>query len=329
MGRWGMAKMNLGIEEGADAPDPQAAPAPANDNRAKGLSDPKVLDATELLAKKSPSHVKKALPGIASELGVEVEWLGDQIDQARADDKFIAKAREAAAVAALSPTDAGVLAAIQQAAQLTDIEYETQRTDIAKELNVRVKWLDEQVKKARPKAAKPKPESKGRIKPYKLDDMGNIISGSQGNIKAALVNLGVDVRYDLLKETTLVDGKPITDAIVDDLWLRIDKEEKFRPQRELFDIVLGAAAREKSFHPVLDYLNSLKWDRKPRLGKLFHVYFNAENTEFNSKVGSCLMITAVRRVKKPGTKWDELPILENQQGQRKSTGLRNLVGNED
>jgi predicted P-loop ATPase len=226
-------------------------------------------------------------------------------------------------------TDEMVLAAIQQAAQLTDIEYETQRTDIAKALNVRVRWLDEQVKKARPKAEKPKPKVEDREYPYQRDDMGNIIANSQYNILAAVLNLKVTLRYDLLKEKALMNGKPITDSLVDDLWLRIDEHEKFRPNREFFDIVLGMIARNNSFHPVLDYLNSLEWDGVPRLDKLFHTYFNAEDTEFNSKIGICLLLTAVRRLKQPGTKWDELPILENQQGKGKSTGLKNLVGNLD
>jgi len=50
----------------------------------------------------------------------------------------------------------------------------------------------------------------------------------------------------------------------------------------------------------------------------------ADDTEYVRAVGSLVLIAAVRRVRSPGCKFDELLVLESPQGQNKSTALRML-----
>lgn len=89
------------------------------------------------------------------------------------------------------------------------------------------------------------------------------------------------------------------------------------------DAVL-AVARKAQFHPVRNYLNGLTWDGKKRIDTWLPVYLGAEDNEYTRAVGSRWLISAVARVVKPGCKADQVLILEEGQGVKKSTSLRTL-----
>src|SRR5262249_1402890 len=89
--------------------------------------------------------------------------------------------------------------------------------------------------------------------------------------------------------------------------------------------IVGDLARENSKHPVRDYLDELVWDGKPRIDRLFIDYFGAEDSEYMRAVGSITMIAAVRRVREPGCKFDEMPVLESPQGTKKSSAIATLA----
>ncbi|SEI03408.1 VapE domain-containing protein [Paracoccus alkenifer] len=87
-------------------------------------------------------------------------------------------------------------------------------------------------------------------------------------------------------------------------------------------------ADRNRFNPVVEYLNSLQWDGFLRLDELFTHYFKAENAEFARIVGAKFLIGMVARAIGPGCKRDEMPILEGEQGAKKSTALNILAGDE-
>jgi hypothetical protein len=74
------------------------------------------------------------------------------------------------------------------------------------------------------------------------------------------------------------------------------------------------------------YLDSLVWDKQPRVDKFFSYYFGAKDTNYTSAVSKNMLIAMVRRVFKPGTKFDNMVILEGSQGLLKSSGLQALAG---
>lgn len=93
-------------------------------------------------------------------------------------------------------------------------------------------------------------------------------------------------------------------------------------------------ARENPFHPLRDYLDSVRWDGKARLDDWPFVYLGVqppadhENPEgfcqYVSAVGSRFLIQAVARIYRPGAKADCCLILEGPQGIKKSTALKTL-----
>ena len=91
-----------------------------------------------------------------------------------------------------------------------------------------------------------------------------------------------------------------------------------------------AAAAGNTFHPVREYLESLPWDGVSRAGRLFTAYFPcaSEDPEYLSAVGEKFLVGAVARVMHPGCKVDTMPVIAGNQGQKKSSGLAALVGDQ-
>jgi predicted P-loop ATPase len=85
-----------------------------------------------------------------------------------------------------------------------------------------------------------------------------------------------------------------------------------------------ACARDRAFHPVIDYLTGLEHDGKARANAWLSTCLGAEQTAYNETVGRAMLIAAVARVFQPGCKVDTVPIFEGAQGAKKSTAVKML-----
>lgn len=91
-------------------------------------------------------------------------------------------------------------------------------------------------------------------------------------------------------------------------------------------------AKDNPFHPVKDYLDSLKWDKYQRLRVWLSAFLGAgkwakqDNEKYLERVGTMWMISAVARIYRPGCKADHVLILEGQTGLGKSSALGILAG---
>lgn len=103
---------------------------------------------------------------------------------------------------------------------------------------------------------------------------------------------------------------------------------KLRVKPEAVERAIAVAADAQRVHPVQEYLQSLKWDRKQRLKLFASKYLGAESTVYTQTVGIKWMVAAVARIMSPGCQVDNTLILETPvQGKRKSSALRALVPN--
>jgi predicted P-loop ATPase len=85
-----------------------------------------------------------------------------------------------------------------------------------------------------------------------------------------------------------------------------------------------AVARDRSFHPVREYLASLKWDGTKRAAGWLNLYLGVEPSDYSMAVGERYLRSAIARVMQPGCKADCCLILEGEQGIKKSTALKTL-----
>ncbi|WP_298018257.1 VapE domain-containing protein [uncultured Parasphingopyxis sp.] len=165
-------------------------------------------------------------------------------------------------------------------------------------------------------------------------DQNDIPYRSPPNARRALQMLGVSVSYDTFANRYLLSGLEGFGPALDDAALtrlRLSIEERFLlafAKERFCDIVLDHA-RDNSCHPVCEYLDGLTWDGIERLDRWLHEYGGAEDSEYVRSVGAICLIAAVRRVRKPGCKYDEMLVLESSQGTNKSTALGVLAVRDD
>jgi hypothetical protein len=158
---------------------------------------------------------------------------------------------------------------------------------------------------------------------------------NQNNVRLALAKMGIAVHYDQFAGRVLIDGLPnfgsmLDEAALDRTWLQMEQRFQFKPSKNLLFTIVRDMAHLNSHHPVRDYLAGLHWDGTPRIDKWLTTYGGADDNEYTRAVGSLTLIAAVRRVRQPGCKFDEMPVLEcPEQGTDKSTALRALAIREE
>jgi hypothetical protein len=157
---------------------------------------------------------------------------------------------------------------------------------------------------------------------------------NQWNIEVAIRKLQARLRYDEFSGDEIVENLPgygprFDDPATINLRLKIDTAFHFLPGRELFRDVTSNIARKQSFHPVREYLSSLAWDQEPRIERWLIDYAGAPDTPYVRAVSRIVLVAACRRARKPGSKFDEMLILESSQGTNKSSALRALAFNDD
>lgn len=163
------------------------------------------------------------------------------------------------------------------------------------------------------------------------DDKGRIISNHHQNVRVALAKLGLSLSHDNFANVDLIQGLPdfgprLDDAAVRRVWFEMQNRFGFQPRKEFcWEAVLDLAMKN-TVNPVLDYLSGLEWDGHPRLDDWLVRCGGAPNTPFVRAVSAITLIAAVRRVREPGVKFDEMLVLEGDQGAGKSSALAILTG---
>ena len=172
----------------------------------------------------------------------------------------------------------------------------------------------------------------GRDTDFIRNKDGAIIKDSQDNVKRAIELLEFKLSYNEFSDKLLLNGQALEDRQLNYLWLRIDEEFGFRPGYDFFDKVVRHFAWENAFHPVKQYLDTLTWDGVKRIDNWIEVYGgavaeSADHEKYLRAISPLVLIAAVRRIRSPGCKFDEMLVLESPQGQGKSTAIQALCPN--
>lgn len=187
------------------------------------------------------------------------------------------------------------------------------------------------------------PQSTGRNRPLSPLEFVDFVETKAGRVSTptlrnttiAIERLGLQCRYNVFHDRYTVNGTAfgngamqVSDAVSRKLRLVIRDAYKFDPGSANAMDALQAACEANAYHPVLDYLDGLKWDGEPRLDKWLTTYMRAEDTPFTRGVGKLVLVAAVRRMREPGAKFDCVMVLEGPEGGGKSSGLSTLFGPE-
>jgi hypothetical protein len=208
--------------------------------------------------------------------------------------------------------------------------------EVLREWNARCEppWSEADLrKKLRGSPSTAKERRGGRLTFRKDKKTKAIVATNQWNIWLGLAKLDAELGFDAFAQKPRARWRgcdsPLNDAIRDDLWLDFDARLRFRPPPDFFDTVMRKVARANTFHPVRRYLDGVRWDGVKRLDAWLIDYAGAADTAYVRAVGAKPLIAAVRRVRAPGSKFDELMVLESEQGTLKSSALRTLCPDEE
>ncbi|MDO4212225.1 MAG: virulence-associated E family protein [Bacteroidales bacterium] len=83
-------------------------------------------------------------------------------------------------------------------------------------------------------------------------------------------------------------------------------------------------ASNHKYHPVRQYLNSLRWDGVERVNTLLHDYLGAADDHITQVMTRKTLAAAVARAYAPGTKFDQVLVLQGPEGCGKSEILKRL-----
>lgn len=97
---------------------------------------------------------------------------------------------------------------------------------------------------------------------------------------------------------------------------------------EAIQSAMQTEATINPFHPVRGWIDSLKWDGEPRLQFWLIDTFGCDNDLYHKTVAVKFCTAAVRRIRKPGCKFDSMLILEGDQDLGKSRACRTLFCDE-
>ena len=114
------------------------------------------------------------------------------------------------------------------------------------------------------------------------------------------------------------------DAAFVAMW--ITRMYRFSPSPEMCNKAVETLAQTNKFHPVVDYLNRLKWDGGKRVDTWLLDFLGVPLTPYSKRIARWFLMGMVMRVLQPGCKFDYCLVLEGEQGKRKSSTFRVLGG---
>ena len=95
--------------------------------------------------------------------------------------------------------------------------------------------------------------------------------------------------------------------------------------RENIQDALELVIHENKYHPIREYLDSIKWDGIRRLDTLLIDYLGAEDMPYTREVTRKWMVAGTARIRNPGCKFDNMLILVGSQGLGKSQFISRLA----
>lgn len=136
------------------------------------------------------------------------------------------------------------------------------------------------------------------------------------------------LRYNGLTECVEWDGVRMRDDHVTRIRLAIARD--YGPQFGAADTqdLLVEVARQRTYHPIAEYLDGLLWDNVPRIDGFLSGYLGVEDTPLHRVISRRWFVSCVARAMGKGerpVKCDNVLILVGRQGARKSTAFRVLA----
>ena len=147
------------------------------------------------------------------------------------------------------------------------------------------------------------------------------------------------IAYDSFAEMPVVMAQPpqrdqdAVEIIKGSAWSPQDSSRAATWLHQEYDLIVPstmvteamlAVAQQRAVHPIRRYLDDSRWDAVPRLDRFFTTYCGVPDSPYARGVARMFFVSAIARVRRPGSKVDTIVVLEGPQGLGKSRLLSKL-----
>jgi predicted P-loop ATPase len=139
------------------------------------------------------------------------------------------------------------------------------------------------------------------------------------------------LKYNGLSEAVEWNGKRLEDEDVTVIQVGVEKTYNLQFNADQMNAVLKQTAKQRTYHPVVRYLNRIRWDGEERIDRYLVDYLGATDTPLHRAMSRRWFVGCVARAMGKGqrpVKVDTVLILAGPQGARKSTSFRKLAGDD-
>jgi len=157
--------------------------------------------------------------------------------------------------------------------------------------------------------------------------IGNLICDRNGQVANVIDNYVYyltqspkykgSLRYNDFTKQKEFNGQEMNDFNTYILYNDIERELNLTTRSKV-DSALMEVFDKNKYNPIIDYLNGVVWDGKKRVESLFIDLLDADDTTLNRYMTKIWFIAAVKRIIEPGSKFDNMIVLQGEQGIGKS-----------
>jgi hypothetical protein len=185
-----------------------------------------------------------------------------------------------------------------------------------------------------PKGGGTKPERRKAVEgdpgsPYILTDSGQPVRCVSNTVTWLSQNKPGWIRYDSFRRLVLLGEDAMADHVVVGLVTEIEAAFGSGWAKEHVQDALILGGHRNEFSSLVQYLESLEWDRVNRLESFFPDHYEVTDTPYHREVGRILFLSAAARGLDPGCKVDTVVLLMGDQGLHKSLGIRTLCPHDE
>ena len=125
-------------------------------------------------------------------------------------------------------------------------------------------------------------------------------------------------RYNDFTKQKEFNGREFNDFDLNILYNDIERDLDLSSRAKM-DSALMEVFDKNKYNPIIDYLNTVEWDGQKRIESLFIDLLDADDTELNRYMTKIWFVAAVKRIFEPGCKFDNMIVLQGEQGIGKSS----------
>lgn len=126
------------------------------------------------------------------------------------------------------------------------------------------------------------------------------------------------LRYNDFTKQKEFNGREFNDFDLNILYNDVERDLELSTHAKIDSALMEVFSMNK-YNPIINYLNSVQWDGQKRVERLFIDLLDADDTELNHYMTKIWFVAAIKRIFEPGCKFDNMIVLQGEQGIGKSS----------